>query len=371
MNEQPTKQSKTRSIYFSELSDLRESQLDAAAFVAKGVTLIKSGFSTNTDRAGRPRYYSKETLAAAIPVFEGTRAYANHPRMSDEKELPERDVRDIIGYYENIRASDNKLVGDLHIIGKAREWAWGLIEETKNKSDLVELSINALGKTRIGEAEGKKAIIVESIDKSNSVDMVTTGAAGGSFAGALLMSDGDQWTRDLLESMSFEEWREARADYVEKLKAEWKTVRETEAVKESKNELEKLTTQITALTEASRANDVELSQLRKSALADRLLAESALPYKLREAIRDELIELKDEAAMKAEIGRVKEAFDRLPRSPVSVSGAGQLLSIPVTQTLSVPTKAAVLFRLEESKLPKKDESAEDYKVRITKFNQEK
>ena len=84
----------------------------------------------------------------------------------------------------------------------------------------------------------------------------------------------------------------------------------------------------------------------------------------------ELIELKDEAAMRVEIGKVKEAFDRLPRSPVSVSGAGQLVSMPVTQTQSVPTNAAVMFKLEESKLPKKNETAEEYKVRIQTTKQE-
>lgn len=225
-----------RTAYFSERVDLRESELDATEFVARNVTLIRPGFSANADKSGNRRYYPAETLKRAAAVFEGTRAFANHPRRSDDRELPERDVRDIVGYYEHVQAaSDGTLRGNFRVVGKAQEWLWPLVAETVRKPDLVALSINAIGQTYIGEAEGKKAVIVEDIPKSNSIDVVTTGAAGGTFSGALLASDGDEWTRGLLEAISFDEWRAVRPEFLEQLKAEWKTARDTDNVREARD----------------------------------------------------------------------------------------------------------------------------------------
>src|SRR3990167_5976740 len=94
-----------RAGYFAERVMLTEATLDTATKTVRGVTLIKPGFSTNTDKAGRPRYYPAATLKQAAGIFEGTRAFVNHPRRSDEKELPERSVLDIAGYYESVQAA--------------------------------------------------------------------------------------------------------------------------------------------------------------------------------------------------------------------------------------------------------------------------
>jgi len=37
--------------YLAEAADLREATLDPEQFIARGVTLIRAGFSTNTDKA--------------------------------------------------------------------------------------------------------------------------------------------------------------------------------------------------------------------------------------------------------------------------------------------------------------------------------
>jgi hypothetical protein len=359
--------SDTRTGYFAFLSDLTESELDSAEFVARGVTLIKPGFSSNVDKAGRPRYYPADTLKAAAGVFEGTRAYANHPRRSDEKELPERDVRDIVGYYQNVKAADDgRLRGDFHVVGSAREWLWPLVTETAKKPDLVELSINALGNTKLADVEGRKSIVVESIVGANSVDVVTTGAAGGSFAGALLQSDPDSWTGNLLSAMSFEQWREARPDYIEKLKAEWKTVREMEALKVVKAKLTESENEIMRLKDASRAEANELAQLRHAALADRLLSESTLPYKLRYEIREGVIAEADEDGMKGVIAKAQEAYAK-NKPAVPVSGAGQRAA-PPQPAVKLSNPAGQLLGISESAMPLPNESAEDYRRRRLQTN---
>jgi len=354
-----------RTGYFAERIDLRESELDAAEFIARRVTLIRPGFSTNTDKAGRVRYYPPETLRQAAKIFEGTRAYADHPRRSDEKELPERSIRDLVGYYANVSAlDDGRLVGDYKVVGEARQWLWPLITEAvQHKPDLVELSINALGRTRLGEAEGRAAIIVESIVDANSVDVVTTGAAGGSFAGALLHSDGGDWTGKLLAALSFDEWRAARPEFIEQLKGEWKTVRESEAAQSLKQELMEAKQKIEQLSAASRADDSELANLRREKLADGLLAESGLPHKLRAAVRPELLTCADEAGMKTVLTREKAKYDSLPRVPVSVSGAGQKSGGPPDAAPQPVHPAVALMGLDESAMPQPGESAEEYRLR--------
>lgn len=135
------------------------------------VVLVRPGWSENG------RYYSQRVLAQALALFEGAKAYADHPSQQELRDRPERSVRDIIGYYGNVKQEpDGRLTATLHLVETAG-WLRPLIE-----AGLVGLSINALGHTRLGEAEGRRGQLVESIAKVTSVDVVTQAAAGGGFA---------------------------------------------------------------------------------------------------------------------------------------------------------------------------------------------
>jgi len=142
--------SKTRTAAFAELISLSEAELDAEKHAAR-VTLISPGWSKNN------RYYSRDVLTDAAHVFEGVKAYADHPSKSEIKDRPERSVRDLVGYYENVKVEkDGRLTADFKIRGAAQEWLWPLIATAvTEKPDLIGTSINALGKARPGEAEGR------------------------------------------------------------------------------------------------------------------------------------------------------------------------------------------------------------------------
>ena len=360
-----------RAFYFSELADLRESEIDAAQFVAKGVTLIRPGFSSNTDKEGRPRYYSRAVLESAKALFDGTRAFINHPRRTDSKELPERDVRDIAGYYTNIRAADDgRLLGDLKIVGQARETIWPLVEEAvKHKPDLVELSINALGKTYVGDAEGRRALVVESILSSNSADIVTTGAAGGSLAGALLHSDPDEWTGALLKAMPFEQWRESRPDYLDKLKNEWKTTRDSEVLRDSKAAVAKLETEISRLKEELQTVTADRDKHQRASLADSILESSGLPARIQKAVRAELLEKATEDEMKTVVQREQARYKTEPKPPVPVNESGTRTT--ERPAFSVPTPPAhpllEAFGVKDrAQTPRDGESPEQWAKRIGK-----
>jgi len=354
-----------RTGYFRELVNLAESNLDDAEFIAKGVTIIKPGFSNNMDRVIRhPRYYPHKTLTEAVKVFEGTSAFANHPRRDDEENLPERDIRDKVGYYSDVRQSDSgALVGDLHIVGEARQWLWPMIQETKRKPDYVEVSINAIGQTRLGEAEGRKAAVVESIVISKSADIVTRGAAGGSFAGALLASDGDDMTRDLLAAMTYEEWREANPAHLKQLKREWQSARDSKALETAQTELESTRLQLTALQESNQADQAALEKYRRAELADRLLSESALPHRLREAIRADLLS-QDEAGMKTIIERERVKHIAAPKTPPPVSGAGRRTETRSAQGVTTAPVFEALGIRDARLVPLPNETPEQWRKRI-------
>lgn len=362
MANMPAYESRARFLF--ESSDLQEAQLDEAQFIARGVTLIRPGFSTNHDREGRPRYYPAETLKQAVAAFEGARSFANHPRKSDEKDLPERDVRDLTGYYRNVRASDDgRLLADFHVVGKSREWLWPMVQESvANKPDLVQLSINALGRTKIADVEGRSSVYVESIVGANSVDVVTSGAAGGTFAGALLAGSGDEFTSALLAALTFDEWRAAQPAYVDKLKSEWKTVRESDALKTERERAQLLETQLTTLQQEHRASAASLAEYQRAALADRLLAEATtLPAKVKADLRAAVLAEADEAGMKKVIEQARVVYARLPKAPVPVPQSPTVTQSATPRQPHNPLAPA--FGLREGMTPLANESAEDYRKR--------
>lgn len=367
MPEPLTEQPKTRTGYFAEYADLHEAVLDGEQFIARGVTLIRPGFSANGDRSGRKRYYPVKTLEAAAAKYEGTRAYLDHPTPTQQKELPERSVAALAGYFTNVKPSQTgALVGDWHAVGQGRTIGWPLVVEavTNDKYDLIQLSSNAIGQTVLGDAEGQKAIIVESIVGVNSVDLVTTGAAGGTFAGALLASDGDAYTRDLLAAMAFEEWRESRPEFTDRLRKELMTTRNDAALKESREARDASAREVTALKEQYRAELTELANYKRADLADRLLEASNLPHNLRGKVKAEMVTEKDADGMKRRLQLEADKYRAAPRAVVPVTGAGAgVQAQSVTVNTRPVSKAAAVFGLNESLIPGPDETAEHYKAR--------
>lgn len=311
---------------------LAEAAADDATRTVKGVTLIRAGWSANADKAGRQRYYPAETLRRDGPsVFEGAHLHVNHPSQSEGKDRPEGDAFGVMGWYENVHWDDAtaSLKGDQVLVDRrmVTDELWPLIKAAvERKPDLIELSINAVGTMSAGTVEGRAAQVVETIERGGRparVDIVTRGAAGGSFQGALLAADASDLTDDLLRAMPFEAWRQARPEYVERLKTEWKTTRDTAALAEVRAELERKETEWATLSEQHRAEVAELAQLRRAATADRLLAASSLPHRLRPQVREQLLAVADEGAMQAVLASEHTKYQSAPKPPVTVAGGGQ------------------------------------------------
>lgn len=208
--------------------------IESAAFVENtvnktqrtvDVVLIRPGWSLND------RYYSKDVIASAAPLFENTLAYADHPTVEQVKRGESRSVLHVTGRYYNVRTGpDGELLATRKVFNTpAGDSIWPLIEEAiEHQANSVGLSINAVGTARRGEAEGRKGLIVEDISAANSVDDVTDPAAGGSYV--RLVASAHSLRDDLLAALDFNDWYDARPEFVERLKREWQTVRQTEAV---------------------------------------------------------------------------------------------------------------------------------------------
>jgi hypothetical protein len=157
-----------------ELTELIEAEVPAredGRHIAE-VTLIRSG------KSKQGNLYSPEVLTEAAPLFEGALAFADHSKPGD---LPERSVRDIVGYYRNVRslkeAAGSRIRAELHLV-PGNDWLYSLLQESQNHPSLCGLSIDAFGDT-VREADG--TTVVKSLKKVLSVDVVTRPSAGGSF----------------------------------------------------------------------------------------------------------------------------------------------------------------------------------------------
>jgi hypothetical protein len=174
------------------------------------VTLLQEGLGNFEDAY----YYTAECIESAVPIFEGKKLFVDHPDAIEEEVRPERSIRDVGGYFENLTAerdSDGRmcLVGDLVTLDspdiepiRAR-----MVEAVKYAiahpgQELIGLSINAGGdfdkvgleqfmretaipevcKAKLQEAIQRGVQVIRPVRRmtfANSCDLVTEAGAGG------------------------------------------------------------------------------------------------------------------------------------------------------------------------------------------------
>ena len=106
-----------------------EAQIQSAEKRIAKVIILKEGPGNAVDK----NYYSIDALKSAVPQFEGAQCYADHPTSTEEIERPVRSVKDVIGYFSEVKVESikgaNCLTGLLKINqGDAFDWAWNLIK---------------------------------------------------------------------------------------------------------------------------------------------------------------------------------------------------------------------------------------------------
>jgi len=264
--------------------------------------LIQSGLSKNRFM------YRDDVLEKATPLFEGCKSYVDHPNTTDRKQLPERSVADIAGWFEGAMKQPDGIHATFHVAG-GKEWLREMFIDAyeHNKPDLLGFSIYAEGKTRVDRQDGKLIWMVESIDKVDSVDVVTQPAAGGRIAGLIESEDGEREMKEL-ENMTVEELSKIRPDLVESIK---KTAQPQPPPKN--DEGDKV---IARMAEAEKAINVKLCGV---ALKEKL-AGSKLPVAFKEAIEKDFAgRVYPEAELDARITRDTDIWAKASPPPQPVT----------------------------------------------------
>jgi hypothetical protein len=248
------------------LTALREATVDAESCVVEGI-ILGAGISENGT------YYSPEVIANSVPVFKGVQCYADHPKPDEI----ERSVRDVVGQIEGTWADTNANGIRARIrLSRAHDWLLTMISEGL----LGDLSINAMGKTKVARRDNRVVREVVEITRAHSVDFVARAAAGGRVERMIRESAMYGEGLRLLERVTSQEILEARPDIASALK---NVVRE-ELLLERDNgssEIAKM--------------EIELERrriaLKRESIASKLIDASRLPIKVREFLLMEALSL--------------------------------------------------------------------------------
>lgn len=131
-------------------------------------------------------WYGQEALESGKEIFRGCQVYADHPSKSEQQDLPERSIRDIIGRIKEtyiVMGTNGKsqLRGVLKIKeGTSCDWVTDLIKESLQAAKegfppVAQVSIHADGDIAPRVIDGTKYNYVSKIKSAVSVDIVTKG----------------------------------------------------------------------------------------------------------------------------------------------------------------------------------------------------
>jgi hypothetical protein len=229
---------------------LEEARVDRDSCIVEGI-ILASGLSENGT------FYPPEVVKNAASVFKGVQCYADHPRDGEV----ERSVRDVVGLIEDVWPDDGRLRATIRL-SRSHDWLFTMLAEGL----LGDLSINALGRTKVSRRDGRVVREVVEITKAHSVDFVAKGAAGGRVERIIRESAGYEEGLRLLERISLKEIAEARPDLSDQLREQVKA--------EILIEYEKGTGEIRKYEEEIERRRVALE---RESIAVRLIESSGLP----------------------------------------------------------------------------------------------
>lgn len=241
---------------------------------------------------GKGRRYSEQALNSTAKLINGAKSYINH---ATRQELEERggirDIRDLLGYFENGRVDNKTVRADFHYHPTHKEWFGWIVE---NMADKIGGSIHAFGPSVFNKTEMIEE--VEDIRYLQSTDIVTEPGSTTNLFESLRRDkekDMDMTTIKLTDLI------ESRPDLIAEIK---KGIREST---ETKNMLAAKDERIKTLEEQNKKLSTDLDSLQvKEALAKKesvittKLEESKLPKEaVTEVFWKTLREAKDEAAI--------------------------------------------------------------------------
>jgi hypothetical protein len=160
------------------------------------IALIRAGWSLNNS------FYSPSVLRASAGKWrKGLQTFADHAPDSEEEDYPSGSIKNLAGVLTSDAVwneSTQCLEADVKLFAPWRE---ALVD----MAPYIGMSIRAWVYAQDGEAEGRKGMIVNSIEEARSVDFVTVPAAGGA-----ILSVFEAARRKTREARNVGHWFESR-----------------------------------------------------------------------------------------------------------------------------------------------------------------
>jgi hypothetical protein len=139
-------------------------------YVASGALRVDRGLGVIRDvkvlghASANGRRYTRDALSKALPLYQGTRVYVDHPPAARPHQ---RRLADGFGRLQNVRETDDGLFADLYYL-KSHPLADLTAEAAERMPETLGLSHNAVGRVR----QDGELTIVEEILQVRSVDLV-------------------------------------------------------------------------------------------------------------------------------------------------------------------------------------------------------
>ncbi len=248
------------------------------------VIIIRPG--PNADKS---RYYPIEMLKRDYGVFEGQKMYADHPTETEEKELPERSIKNTgwVAVLKDVTCDENGVVtGVAEII---EPWLMTKLAMLRDKNLLSEMgiSINAIGRATEATIDGGKTLVIEELTGCRSVDFVTEPGA----SGIVTLYESDR-RRDV-DLVDLATLKEKRPDLIKVIEADVRAEITTEVKKamEDKEKIVELEGTIETLTGEKEALQTKVTEGEKDkakadakAIIEKAVADATLPPAAKERL---------------------------------------------------------------------------------------
>lgn len=286
----------------------------------QGVSPDSILLSAGTTLGGTRRLYTPEFLQRHLDRFEGAFSYMDHPRRTEERDLPERSVGRLAAVVRNVRFTpglgaqgQGAVVGDIHYLDTDAGRNMQALFRDETVRSRAGLSIYWPGQFKVRKHGGGREAITEVTelmgDRRFDVDFVTEPSAGGVVSP---LREGENQDMDMV-SMTLDQLEEQNPQLVQQVVERLQTSL-TESLRSS------LTESLTQVITESLAEAATTSEGSDESATDDEATAGASEESLSEAVRQRLEHL--------------ERRDRLHRAEAIVQSAlCEAALVPAAQTL--------------------------------------
>jgi len=341
-----------------EITDIRESSMTRDFEVSRFISLKEAKFNTDFSEvevvlieAGvnedKKRYYPDKTIREAAGIFKNWKNYIDHPTSTQERERPERSLKDWASTIVESRYENGMAIGKIAIHD---QWLRERLADPVARSQLG-LSVLSGGRVSHGKVNGKDGYeIVEAIlpfRKSGppSVDWVTEAGARGRVS-KLLESRYSGGKKMELENATLKELKETRQDLVDTI------VRETNAGNTEK--VTKLEKDLKEANDKIAASDKAQKLSKQDGEVEVILKEAKIPEPCKDRIRSQVKGALIETDLKEAIGKMiaseLEFANKLTgKGKIKLGGEGESTTLKESLQATLDKRAG----MEEKKEPEK------------------